>query len=506
MGQPACFQRKGQQSHALRTYLQHQKAEAAEVVSACLFNSGAARQQDVISTIYGGFQHFFPGCVVKGGAAFQMHMQAISNTLPDGGKGRLESLLRSLRVTEISDVDIACPKLALADKRKQMVAAIGAVARALGEEPSFFATVWPDMETRLRRATTLRRAELLYNATSYHDGRLHPVAEAGAQHRHTPVAGTLHASLVDFTGSVHCLGRLNICLENAKHQALVNVPFCDVIVSVGDAVCDVSDDSDTVVYQDTGLAIEILSLPQIFDHLRRMVFEETYYHPWLNYRFATKVCTQLARAFATAFVLDARTLPHTFSAAVDAWHAFVGKEEKRGSPIHKKLAYLGLGGQNGLDVVELQQQWRSEKTHLAALMTCVLRSCVLAPHSTAGSYDKYVIYLARISWILDLLDAAYGCQEVHLKRCAVDLPRVAAPRRSGSTFAPSMKAFALCLPQPLRSVESVVALLWEMLVDGTRRCEVCEDRGGLPTRLTDGMWTLHCPLCHAIHLESLADA
>ncbi len=223
MGQPERFQQKGHNSRALSLYLQRQKAEAAQVVSACLFNSGAARQQAVLSAIYGGFQRFFPGCVVKGGAAFQLHMQAISNMSTHGGQERLESLLSSLCVTEISDLDIACPKLALADTRKQMVSAIAAIARDLGEEPGFFATVWPEMEARLRRATTLRRAEVDYNATSNHGGRLHPVGEAVAKLRHTPVAGSLHARLVDFTGSLHCLGRLNICLVNAKHQARVNI-------------------------------------------------------------------------------------------------------------------------------------------------------------------------------------------------------------------------------------------------------------------------------------------
>ena len=69
-------------------------------------------------------------------------------------------------------------------------------------------------------------------------------------------------------------------------------------------------------------------------------------------------------------------------------------------------------------------------------------------------------------------------------------------------------ALSLCLPLQIRGVESVVAVLWAMLqpANGNRRCVLCDDRAGLPARLEDGTWTLHCPSCHALCLESIAEA
>ncbi len=506
MGQPACFQHKGQQSHALRTYLQHQKAEAAEEISACLFKSGAARRQQVLCAIYGSFHGVFPGCVMKGGAAFTLHTQAYANTLPPDEKWRLQLLLGNLGVTDISDIDIACPRDAFADTRRAMVETVTNFATALDRDSSILGGIWPELVARLRAATSLRQGEHI--VTSYHDGSLHPVPAGAAQ---IPCVGHIHASLLDFRGGEHVLGRIGVSLQNAKHGKFMAIPFCDLSAPLDEHAVDVTADPPALVMcTASGLGIALRPLKGLLEDLRRMIFAETLWRPWADPRPDTKVSKHLARAFVVALLLDGCRAPPNFTDAVDAFLDLCKKEQERGSAVRRQLAYLGMGGVSRLDL-EDAARWNGGASCIESLMQSVLETCAAAPSNTQAGFGAYLTYMNRVSEVLSLLDMGYGEWPAiptgpPTTLQGTEAPGIAAPPRSASTFLPSMKALALRLPLPLRVVESVVAVLWAMLADGNRRCMLCDDRAGLPARLADGAWTLHCPSCHAICLESLADA
>ena len=98
--------KRGRRAAALNMHLATQKDEASNAVSDTLMAAG--RLEQVASTIYACIAARLPGCVVKGGAAFPLHFNEITQRLPAYEAGRLNRLVQGLGATRTSDVDITC--------------------------------------------------------------------------------------------------------------------------------------------------------------------------------------------------------------------------------------------------------------------------------------------------------------------------------------------------------------------------------------------------------------
>ena len=396
LGRPWRRQR-GQRSFALSTYLATQQAEAAQVLSDTLFQTTAARRERAICAIYDAFATQLPGCVLKGGAAFSLHLAFMKGHLQADDARRLDSLALGLDLFRISDVDIAWSPAVLVDPRGQLVRALHDVASCIGH--GLLSDHWPELKARLCAATSLRASPQCSN-TSYHDGDMH-LADALRKPLSAPVAASHHAALADNQGNLLALGRLNICLVNARHGATVKVPFCDVTVPV--EATAVKAETTSVMHLG-GTTVMLRPFVALWDDLLRMVFEETMYRPWQTHRFG-KVRRHLLRAFLAAFVLDGLRLRLDFSRCLDAWLDFESQEARRGDGAHRRLAYLGLTRPNALDLADAAAQWWHGGGHLAQLMLDVTQACHHAPDAAVEKdYPTYRRFLSTVSIALVSLE------------------------------------------------------------------------------------------------------
>ena len=60
--------------------------------------------------------------------------------------------------------------------------------------------------------------------------------------------------------------------------------------------------------------------------------------------------------------------------------------------------------------------------------------------------------------------------------------------------APSPTALALVLPVKIRPLSSLIGSLLGL----KSRCATCDEKSGLPTRLSSGTWTTCCPQCYEV--------
>ena len=60
--------------------------------------------------------------------------------------------------------------------------------------------------------------------------------------------------------------------------------------------------------------------------------------------------------------------------------------------------------------------------------------------------------------------------------------------------APSSTALGLVLPKKIRPLSSLIGSFLGL----NSRCEVCDEKSGLPTRLSSGTWTICCPQCYEV--------
>ena len=190
---------------------------------------------------------------------------------------------------------------------------------------------------------------------------------------------------------------------------------------------------------------------------------------------------------------------------MDAWTLFLAKEKQRAA--RRPLAYLGVGRVSAVASEELGRGCRRVGSgHIKDLLGEALGSCASAPGADFPHYASYADILELVCNILASIDLTFGLAGAAPTPGVVKQPLADGAAAALRKFsAPSMRAFALCLPAQLRVIEGAVQVLWAMLVDPgvPARCAVCDESRGIPSRLEDGMWTLHCPPCHALLLESL---
>ena len=482
----------GRRSFALRVHRQKQQAEASEVVADTLFNSGPKRQLQICSTIFDTLQRWLPGCAIKGGCAFLLHMQATAASLPHASRKQLEVMIQGMpnNICGLKDLDISCPPEARSNAQWSMIRALSTLTLLLSD---VLTELWPEIEGRISERTSLSTGRVDYLVTSYHDGALHPAVNVPRESQVT-VAGNVHACLRGFR-ETYCLGRLKLCFWNAKHGFRVDVPFLDVTTPIVDGVACIAQTSSEVVsvLPFFGSRVFLCSKPTVFGALRRMIFEETHNRPWEHDRYTSKTSRHLMKAFVLAFDMDNFRLPSHFAAFVDEWTIFMHQEKRRAGA--RRLAYLGVGGvsQGALEDLRRARQ-KLSRSNLKELLESVLQSCRHAPRCDERTFNKYGEYITELCDVLAWLDLTYGFPTSESTEDG------ATDEQPFSSHVPSLTAFAFCLPASLRVIEGVVSVLWKMLVavDAQRLCGLCSEQPGLPTRLASGHWTSHCPACHAL--------
>ena len=417
---PAQRPERARSSHALRAHLLTQRDEASEAVADTLFNSGPARQLWLFSAIFTVLRCSFPICEVKGGGAFLLHMQAFAATLPHPSRQELEGLLRDMPMClrRMRDLDFHCQPLARGDARRCMVHTLSVLACYLGD---LLTELWPEIEARVCKRTSLCRGTVEYLVTSYHDGALHPAVDVVTPPE-VPVAGGVHAHLREFHGSVVCLGRIKLCFWNPKHRIRIHVPFLDVTVPVVDEISKalvevqgpvaiLADGREKVEGPVTvvadGCPVVVRSMPALSTDLLRMIFHGSCRKPWENPRYESKLRKHLMKAFVLAFAMDGIRLHEDFSELVIAATEFMKKERRRGNAIVRRLSYLGIGKSSKIDLQVLKQRMqRLSHSNVKKLLRNVLSPYSCAPGCSERGFDWYIQYITDVCDILDRLDSA----------------------------------------------------------------------------------------------------
>lgn len=278
--------------------------------------------------------------------------------------------------------------------------------------------LWPELKKCMEDAADLRENRALYPVVCHHDRALHPAVHWNALDKESvPVEGKVIAALKNQEGSV-CLGRIQACFQTKNSLCIepcpVGFPFCDIVMKL-------AEDVDKIVYENVAAGLPVGPSPSVvkidisntkvavdplhvlLHDMTRMVFEETKWRPWGNFKFNFKLCKCITRAFLIALAMDHFIVPQHFSENVNAWKDFLDKQNR----VH----FCGLKREQDLE--ELRQACEKVSDgSIKDVLVEAMRACYNAPPcDRSETYEDFLRFLEVVLQILALFDL---CTTGHL--------------------------------------------------------------------------------------------